>query len=92
MIQRENEEPNKPKKRKFVLKSYTNYLYIWSPIPNDFSRRDANALKNKNKQPYYCEALPGTQGQDWITTYVYELVNTNYTQKHIAYVECDYVQ
>jgi len=71
----------------FTLKTFGAQLYKWSPSPND-------KLKNNNSfndRPFYCDAIPGTQGQDWVTTYVYDLTVVNSLQKHEAYVSCDYV-
>jgi len=72
----------------FTLKTYGSNLYKWAPIPN---------LPNKNgqkggKQPFFCTAPPGSQGEDWITGYMYTLVVTNGQQHKYAYVECGYVQ
>ncbi len=74
-------------KKEFSRKPYDKFLYKWSP--------DDDIKKNPNKidgiRPYFCNAQPRSQGEDWITTYVYEIVNTNGKIKRIAYVECDYV-
>jgi hypothetical protein len=48
-------------------------------------------MKNNNA-PFYCDAVAGSQGQDWITTYMYNLEVVNSQQAHFAYVECDYIQ
>ncbi len=76
-------------KKIFIQKSYGNQLYKWSPLPNNFSnKKDAG----KTSKPFFCNATAGSQGEDWITTYVYDLVVVNSQQKHLAYVECDYVE
>jgi len=70
----------------FIQKSVGGQLYKWSPNPNNYS-------KNKSSEkPFYCDAVAGSQGQDWITRYVYNLEVVNSQQAHFAYVECDYVQ
>jgi len=74
-------------KKTFILKTYTPQMYKWSPI-------SSNVNKNKhtnNTKPFFCNATPNSQGQDWITTYVYNIVVNNDKQEHSAYVECDYV-
>ncbi len=73
-------------KRVFVRKSSGANLYKWSPSPNDINKRPATA-----KAPYFCNAIPNTQGEDWITTYTYNLVVINSVAHRIAYVQCDYV-
>lgn len=61
-------------------------LYKWSPIPAD--------KKNNKKtvRTYYCDATPHSQGQDWIVTYVYQIVVVDGIQQRIAYVACNYVE
>lgn len=72
-------------KKVFTLKSYGAELYTWSPIPTD--KKSIKAQK-----PFYCNATPNSQGQDWVTTYSYNLSVTNGVQEHLAYVECNYVE
>ena len=79
-------------KKVFTLKSSGAQLYKWSPLPNDLTKKTASNSLNNNAKPYYCSALPNSQGQDWITTYVYNFGIVNNQQAHLAYVECDYVQ
>ena len=70
----------------FLQKSVGGLLYKWSPIPNDLSKKpDTGRL-------FYCDAVAGSQGQDWITKYVYNLEVVNSQQAHFAYVECDYIE
>lgn len=73
-------------KKVFASKPLGGYVYTWSPIPTNKAQLD------KGKKPYYCNAIPGSQGQDWVTTYSYDLVIENSIQQRIAYVECDYVK
>jgi len=72
-------------KKQFTLKTFGAKLYKWSPIP--VSKNIFN-----NKRPYFCNATAGSQGQDWVTTYTYNLVVVGSTQKRLAYVACDYVE
>lgn len=65
-------------------------LYQWSPPPNDVGGN--RQIKKGNEKPYYCSATPYSQGQDWVTTYVYDVNVVNYEQHRDAYVECDYVK
>jgi hypothetical protein len=74
----------------FIQKSVGGLLYKWSPTPNNFSKNKSN--NKQNQRPFYCDAISGSQGQDWITTYVYNLEVVNSKQAHFAYVECDYVE
>jgi hypothetical protein len=90
MINKDEKKINKPLKKIFILKGFEPYLYRWSPIPNDYSKASSKILKEVT--PYFCNALPGTQGEDWITSYVSDSVIVDYKAKRIAYVECDYVE
>jgi hypothetical protein len=75
-------------KKVFVRKGAGPNLYKWSPIPNNFERKPAvNSRRN-----YFCDARPNTQGQDWISTYSYNVVLVNNEQQRVAYVACDYVE
>jgi len=72
-------------KKVFTLKTFGAELYKWSPM-------DADKPKTNNKKPFFCNATPNSQGQDWITSYTYELKVVNGIQERIAYVACDYVE
>lgn len=72
-------------KKQFTLKTFGAKLYKWSPIPSDKKAFG-------DKRPYYCSAVAGSQGQDWITTYSYNMVVVDSIQQRLAYVECDYVE
>jgi hypothetical protein len=76
----------------FTNKTYGAQLYKWSPLPSDRANTKANSNSNSNKRPFYCTAIAGSQGQDWITTYCYDLIVINSQQEHLAYVECNYVE
>jgi hypothetical protein len=76
-------------KQVFVRKNGTQKggdLYKWSP-PCDERRGKKLDVSKK----FYCSAIAGGQGEDWITTYSYEITVENGIQKRIAYVACDYV-
>ena len=78
----------KPEKRGcFAVKTYGNYLYTWCPEAPTYKKEKSNLDKK-----YFCDATPGSQGQDWICTYVYDLSVFNGVQERIAYVACDYVK
>lgn len=75
-------------KKVFTAKTYGAQLYKWSPIPSD-----KKVSARTNEKPFYCSATPNSQGQDWITTYVYNInVTSQAEQQRLAYVACDYVQ
>lgn len=71
----------------YIRKSSGFDLYKWCPQPNDFGKKE-----NIERRPYFCDARPNSQGQDWKTTYCYNIVLINNVQKRMAYVACDYVQ
>lgn len=73
-------------KKVFTNKTYGAQLYKWSPLPSNKPK-----MGGKEK-PFYCTAVAGSQGQDWITTYSYNLIVVDSQQQHSAYVECDYVE
>jgi hypothetical protein len=79
----------KPQSRgKYAVKTYGNFLYTWSPETPTYNNKTRNTSDKKS----YCNALPGSQGQDWICTYVYDISVLNGEQQRLAYVECDYVK
>jgi len=73
--------------RVFVRKPYDKQLYKWSP-PCD----DKKIKKQQQNVKFYCDALPRTQGEDWVVSYVYELTSSDGVQHRFAYVACDYVR
>lgn len=80
-------------KKVFAQKGVGSNLYLWSPQPNNFSNKKTSSNGGGgNSKPFYCNATAGSQGQDWVTTYTYNLEVVDYQQAHFAYVECDYVQ
>ena len=71
----------------FMQKNIGSTLYKWSPEPTNYDN------KNRiNKINDFCNATAGSQGQDWITTYVYDVTAINHQQARLAYVECGYVE
>lgn len=76
-------------KKVFVQKTYTSPLYRWSP--SSFEKKPKPTV-NVNTKPYYCNALPNSQGEDWVVTYAYIInITPSGQQQRLAYVECDYV-
>lgn len=73
-------------KKVFTNKTYGAQLYKWSP-----EAVNKNG-KMKTEKPFYCAAFPGSQGQDWVTSYCYNITVVDGQQGHSAYVECDYVE
>lgn len=76
----------------FTQKTYGAQLYKWSP--DEFTKNNSVAAsQGRAAKPFYCNATPGSQGQDWMTTYAYSiLVTPNGMQERSAYVECDYCE
>jgi hypothetical protein len=80
-------------KKVFVLKQFTSDIYKWSPGCPDFSRKKLHDNRGSGKKnPVLCTAVAGSQGQDFVTTYVYDTAIIDYQQARLAYVECDYVE
>jgi len=77
------------KKILIQAKPINDVVFFWSPPKNNFG---PNKNIKKYVKPYFCNATKYSQGQDWITTYVYDRVIVDGEQQHSAYVECDYVQ
>jgi hypothetical protein len=78
---------------KYSLKTYTSDIYSWNPNVACYNKGNKKYKKIDVPTPsYYCTAIPFSQGEDWTTTYVYDLSIINGIEHRIAYVECDYVQ
>ncbi len=73
-------------KKVFVRKPYDKRLYKWSPVETD-----RNLNKPKERQSF-CNATSGSQGEDFVTTYVYNQVVVDGILKRFAYVACNYVK
>lgn len=76
------------KRGTYTLKTYSADLYTWKP-------QDTNqkVVAGRPVPKSYCTATPRSQGEDWVVTYVYDIVvDSSGVQKRMAYVACDYVQ
>jgi hypothetical protein len=69
-------------------KTYNSQVFVWSPGSDN---KKVNP-KNENKRPYFCNATYRSQGQDWVTSWTYDLLVVNYIQERSAYVECGYAE
>ena len=68
----------------------TLFLYLYTPVVVDVHPRFPQ--QGPPIHPHFCNAIPGSQGEDWITTYDYESIVVGILGfKRIAYVACDYV-
>lgn len=79
-------------KKVFIRKSGANgaNLYKWSPETSDKrARRSSGAGRVPN---YFCTTPLGSQGNDFIVTYTYNVVVVAGQEERHAYVQCDYVQ
>ena len=82
-------DKHRPECRVFVRKTGGFDVYKWAPTANNLGQgKDSD---NRVAKPYFCTATAGSQGQDWISTYGYNVVWVNGQEQHLAYVECDYV-
>lgn len=78
-------------KKIFVRKSGANgaNLYKWSPETSDKkARKDSGAAASR----YFCTTPMGSQGNDFIVTYTYNVVVVAGQEQRHAYVQCDYVK
>ncbi len=82
-----------PKRGLFTRKTYESYLYTWTPEKGEYkkNRKGENAVVT-NDTPRFCNATARSQGEDWVVTYVYELVIDGLVPRRLAYVACDYVR
>lgn len=73
----------------YTRKTYNGNQYTW--CPDEFEKRNVGSGIGGKK--FFCTAKPYSQGEDWITTYVYDIrVTPEAVQQRVAYVECDYVK
>jgi hypothetical protein len=73
-------------------KSVNFELYNWCPPPNEYNKSlNGDRQNNKTTTNNFCTATPGSQGIDFISTYVYNVVTINGQSSRIAYVECNYM-
>ena len=75
----------------FIRKGVGPNLYKWSPQPTNFQKTNKEGGRREYR-PYFCNATPNSQGEDWINTYCYNIVLVNSQQTRVAYVACDYVE
>ena len=64
-------------------------LYKWSPGSSDKKAIKNSAIGVSN---YFCSAPLGSQGNDFIVTYTYDVVIVGGQVERHAYVQCDYVE
>jgi hypothetical protein len=77
------------KKGPFYRLPNEKFIYKWSPQPYDPKTK----TKSGSNKKVLCDAPPGSQGEDFNTTYVYKLSYIpNNVEHRYAYVECDYVE
>ena len=75
-------------------KSVNFELYNWCPGPSNYNKSlNGGRPNNKTKtiSNNFCTATAGSQGIDFISTYVYNVVTINGEPSRIAYVECNYM-
>ena len=77
-------------------KSVNFELYNWCPPPPNYNKSSNGGggdgrQNNKTTTNNFCTATPGSQGIDFISTYVYNVVIINGQPSRIAYVECNYM-
>jgi len=79
-------------KKVFIRKSGANgaNLYKWSPDTSDKKARRSSAIGVAPN--YFCTTPLGSQGNDFIVTYTYNVVIVSGQEERHAYVQCDYVQ
>jgi len=78
--------------RKYIEKTGGSYLYVWTP---ECEKVTSNVLKSrrKNTTNNFCNAVAHSNGDDFITTYSYDLSYDNrQKESRDAYVECGYVE
>jgi hypothetical protein len=78
-------------KKTFIRKPADGgFKYKWSPVEGVPKNQNPRAERRVKR---YCDATPLSQGEDWITGYVYKKVLDPSSGEHrYAYVECDYVK
>jgi len=75
----------------FTRKNYGT-LYKWSVRTGLQGKSKINLGKGKNASSgnVGCTATVGSQGQDWITGYVYNVILVNGVIQRLGYVACGY--
>ena len=70
----------------YLNKNSGSTVYRWKPLPNQVAKKtDVNRIQ----RDLYCDAVAGSQGEDFITTYVYNLAIVDDRIAKFAYVECN---
>lgn len=80
--------PKKSGKLVFFRKPTSDILYTWSPDTSI----NKPVRKGNGRNAYFCTATPGSNGEDWISGYIYNLIVVDGKQKKLAYVECNYIE
>ena len=62
-------------------------LYKWSPFDSDKKGR----ITLNDDKVYFCSTPLGEDGNDFISTYSYNVIYLNNKLIRTAYVQCDYV-
>lgn len=78
------------KRGTYGVKQYDASLYTWSPERGVYNKNGNKEIHPTNKN--FCNATSGSQGEDWFTTYDYNIIIASGSVQRIAYVACDYVQ
>lgn len=81
----------KNKRGSYGVKQYDANLYTWSPETGVYHKNKGHK-ENHSTNKNFCNATDGSQGEDWFTTYDYNIVISSGAIERIAYVACDYVQ
>ena len=68
-----------------------NSPYLWCSTNNKTGGYNGPSGSVNNKI-YFCDAKPRNLGEDWLTSYVYDVEMVKTSFKRYAYVECDYVR
>lgn len=76
------------KKHVFVRTPVEKYAYRWEPKNDPVSK----AKRTRGKDEPICNATPGSNGEDQISSYCHtRVVGDDGIVKKFAYVECGYV-
>lgn len=73
----------------YLNKNAGSTVFRWKPLPNQVSKKTE---VNSTQSNVVCTAVAGSQGEDFITTYVYDLAIVDEKIAKLAYVECNYVE
>jgi hypothetical protein len=76
------------KERIFGRTPYGRTVYSWQPDTSiNKNTRNSGRINLEG-----CTAIPYSQGEDYVTTYMYQIEIVNGLARRFAYVACDYVQ